>query len=359
MYAQTMILKGLIDSGKIATLYTEASWMNCNRINAIFKEKGASGLEQASKYIRDYDLHYWKQNGFLAYLANKIRDGKLQLRGFDIEGIAPAIVGELMKKASQLPEVANYQRTNGEKFQLIKGYLGEESFAGWGPQSAFYEQPYLEVQEFILPVIEAYHRQANLDLASQWQSISDLFYWMFRRTTYLTGNKFVNQIETPKQNSLFDSARDSLMAALFLKQYAKGEKAVCLMSAFHAIRNSTGIQGIKKYRDQRVRSMAELLDSKLGERIYSICFVRASGKSGILLFSNDNPSQVKQPVKNSLERTLQKVKENYCFVDLQQMELKDSTFFMHGYYEKGLRSQWSRNFSGVFFIKVMEPLKLY
>ena len=54
--AQCMIVKGLIEQGKISTVYTESSWLNIEKINSILKKYGKDSINSAEKYISSIEL---------------------------------------------------------------------------------------------------------------------------------------------------------------------------------------------------------------------------------------------------------------------------------------------------------------
>ena len=75
---QCKIIKALVDSGIVNTLYTESSWLNTEKISEVLKKYGKDSIEEATKYINSQELYYWKQNKFWNYLANQIINGKIQ-----------------------------------------------------------------------------------------------------------------------------------------------------------------------------------------------------------------------------------------------------------------------------------------
>src|SRR5215475_8966131 len=64
---QCMLMKTLIDSCKIKSVYIESSWINCERIMGTLQGNSKNAIEEAKKYIYSYDLKYWTNNGFWDY----------------------------------------------------------------------------------------------------------------------------------------------------------------------------------------------------------------------------------------------------------------------------------------------------
>ncbi len=357
MDAKCMILKGLIDSSKINVLYLESSWINCDRIMDILKSKGVEGIEETVKFMRTYDLLYFVKIGFWEYLANKIISGDITLKGFDIAGISPIIGKELFEEAIKLETVKEYVARKGDKF---KGVKWDFDFFNWNTASYYRKEAFVDMSDFIREVVKEYSVKMNYYRVRQWQSISNMFYWMSVRSDAFIGNKYGNQAKNEKQNSLFHSIRDSLMAAIFLEQYKNdtSKKIVCSMSTYHAIRNSSIIEGVENCcKENVVNIIGELINKKLPGKIYNICFITASGKYGIDDLGTGIGTKIKKPIKGSLEFALNKLNLPYCFIDLNSFK-SNTSFYMKAVFNRYLKSDWKNNFSGVFFIKEMKPLVL-
>lgn len=354
--AQCMILKGLIDSSKITSLYIESNWMNCDKIMDLLTKKGLDAIKESEKFMHSVELKYWVSNGFWNYLAKKIIEGKIRLYGFDIEGISPIIMGNLFENAKKLQVAKEYFKENDESYNRIKWYF--ENFAGWGPSSVLVEKNYSEISKFIQHISKHYLSQKLDYEAKQWESVQNYFYWVYKRSSVLSDNKYKNQITNNKQSSAFDAIRDSLMASIFLKSYSQspGEKIVCSMSSYHALRNSNLIENISDCcKDPSVRTMLEIIDEKTNCGIYNVCFISASGEYGIQHYQQ-KWKKILKPAKNSMEYSLNKNGYELCFLNLVNTEYKKSVFYMNAVFNKYLSSNWSKNFSGIFFIRNMEPV---
>lgn len=357
--AQCMIMKGLIDSSKINTVYTESSWIVLDKINDILKEEGKKGISKTIGYMQSIELKYWVSNGFWNYLANKIIEGKVLLRGFDI-GASDTIVSELFNESMNLKSVKAYIQSNPKDFEEIK--FDYENFDGWQVASTFYEDGYKQQKGFVDSVIKGYSATNNLYRVKQWQTILDFFYWMYKRTLLLKGNRYGNVPEGDRQESAFMSVRDSLMASYFLQDYNlnKNTKAVALMSSYHAMHNFNLIEGLNDCCiDPSVNIIGEILYKKIGKEIYNMCFITSSGFRGInYYFPKKVLRKIPKLKKNSLEYGLKDLPNAYAIIDFKSSSLNDSLFYMSPIFYRNLKSNWSKNFSGVFFIKKMEPIVL-
>lgn len=245
MDAQAKILKGLIDSGKISTLFIESSRINCDYINSLLKAEGHAAIKESEKYFHTSEFLYWKKIGFWNFLSDAIIQGKLTLKGIDINGISPVIMKELYEEALNLNCVKNLRTSDSVIMQEIDFQLGN-AFAGWQTASPYYMDGYILLKKFVVMVCEEYAQLGNLNRVSQWKSVSKFFYWMARRGEPLKNNYYVNQIETTKQNTAFNAVRDSFMAVNIFEQYTGKDKVAISLSAYHALRNSNSIEGFQK-----------------------------------------------------------------------------------------------------------------
>ena len=357
--ARCMIMKGLVDSSRINTIYTESSWMVLDKINDILKDEGTAGIGKTIDYMQSVELRYWVSNGFWDYLANKIIEGKVELKGFDV-GTSGAIATELFNEAVNLKPVRTYFQSNPRDFEEIK--FDYKNFDGWKIASIYDEEGYMQQKRFIDSVMIGYSETNNLYRIKQWQTILDFFYWMYKRTLLLRGNKYGNMPEGRKQESEFMSVRDSLMASYFLEDYSskKNVKAVALMSSYHAMHNFSSIGGLNDCCiSPEVNITGEILYKKIGNEIYNMCFISSSGFRGInYYFFKPDLRKIPKPKKGSLEYSLRNISDDYAMIDFKSSSLNDSSFYMSPVFYRNLKSNWSKNFSGVFFIKKMEPLVL-
>lgn len=357
--AQCMILKALIDSSVINTIYTESSWLIIDKISDILKKEKEAGIIKTIPYMRSVELRYWVSNGFWDYLANKIIDGKVTLKGFDVGG-STQVVSELFEAALKLSQVKSYIQSDPADFNAIK--YDYENFDAWSVQSYFDEAGYNQQKKFVNAVIESYTDMGAFYKIKSWQAILDFFYWMYKRSSLLKGNKYINVPEGRKQESLFMSIRDSLMANYFLGDYnsKKNIKAVALMSSYHAMHNFSSIEGLNDCCvGSDVKVLGETIHKKLGDELYNMCFITSSGFRGInYYFFKPILKKISRPKKPSLEYYLQECSANYSLIDFKSSSLNDSTFYMSPILNRYMKADWSKVFSGIFYIKRMEGLLL-
>jgi len=355
--AQCMILKGLIDKGQINTIYTESSWINVYEIVSMLKRDGVKSIPETKALMRTVELRYWVDNGFWDYLARKIIDDKVNLFGFDIGGHSSKIIIPMFDEACVIPSVIQYFKLNPKQYDNLK----EEYYYydGWSSQSRYDYEGYSFQKKFIDIVIEHYSKISDSLKVKQWTTILDCFYWMYKRSLVLAGNKYSNVIESELQESEFHKVRDSLMAENFYHTYSKrnDEKAVILVATYHAQRASQAIQGVWEcciY--PSVKPMFQILQNKYNLSFFNVGFIAGSGEQGLNYASGKAKkyTKVKPPIKGSLEFTLNKLPYNYCVLNLSDVAEKE--FFMNVLYYRYLKADWRKNFDAVFFIKEMKPL---
>ena len=355
--AQCMILKGLIDEGKINTIYTESSWINIDAIVTILKKEGIKSIPETKNLMRSIELRYWVDNGFWEYLAVKIIEGKINLFGFDIGGHSSKIVIPLFDEACGISDVQkHFQKNSYEYNRLRQEYY---SYDGWGKQSRYDFEGYNDHKKFIDITVDFYKKTDDSLKVRQWTTILDCFFWMYKRSLVLAGNKYSNVIETDLQNSEFNLVRDSLMAETFYSfflQSNNSQKAVALMSTYHALRASQSIEYVSDCCiNPLVKPMAQILVKKYNVNFFNVAFVAGSGEHGLNYASgNMKYSKIKKPVKGSLEYTLNKLPHEYCVLKLTDVPEKE--FYMNVLYDRYLKADWRKNFDAVFFIKEMKPL---
>ncbi|MBL7709629.1 MAG: hypothetical protein JNJ86_11180 [Chitinophagaceae bacterium] len=356
--AQTMIIKGLIDSSRIRYLYIESSSINCEKICLLLKEKGKPGIQESLKYMHSLELKYWVKTGFWSYLAEKIIEGKVVLRGIDITGISPIIVKELFSDVNLSFNIIDELGFSKKESDDLKFYF--DPFEGWNQSSVLQKEDIDLLKKFIDKVEIKYLNIGNKEKARQWGLVFDFFYWIYVRNASLRGNKYINQIVTTKQLSSFNSARDKMMYNIFA-DYLKvdtGYKSLCSISAYHGLRDSDLINEISSCcKDDSVKSLMEYFDPVFMKSVYSICFLMTEGEYGIVDWAQGGIKKVKKPIKGSLERYLSKTNYNYGFLDLRKSSFK-SPFYMRVVFNKFLKGDWEKIFPGIFYIRKMTPLTL-
>jgi erythromycin esterase-like protein len=354
--AQAVILKELLDSSAISSIYLEANWMTCDKINSTLRKKGVTARSEVEQFINSYELLYWKKTGFWDYLAGKIAAGKVELKGFDITNPSPDIVNQLYKEALTLKTIVSI---DPDAIKQAKSVFGN-GFAGWQEGSLFYDTYYQKLKRFIDKVSSEYERIGDFYRAKQWASILDFFYWMVKRSYPLRNNKAVNQIEDNLQLTSFHAIRDSLMAVKFLEQMTEETgKVACSMSAYHALRNSNLIPGFGDCcKKAAIKTMGETIAATSAFKLFSVCFIAAEGHYGVLSNASHQPFALPKPKPGSLEYLLSKQNETFSYYEMNERWAQTS-FEMNVLFNEYRKSTWANNYSGIFFINSMTPLKLY
>lgn len=360
--AQCAIMKALIDAGKVNTIYTESSWMVLDKINELIQQNGFKDSNAIKLQMRSSELRYWVDNGFWNYLMSKIIDGKIKLYGLGIDA-SIKIMKPLFEEAQLFSDVKEYLQLlkgkNKTDYEEIMGTYNT-AYDGYGVQSNYYERNYNLQKGLIDRIQNVYRQQGNEHRMEQWQTVLNFFYWMYKRTLVLQGNKYVNVIEGDIQFSSFMSLKDSFMATHFLKHYQpqQGKKTIVLVSNYHALRNSQIIDSMQQCcKLPGVYLTGEMIDKNLPGQVYNLGFINAYGVHEVNYFERRHPMKYPRPQPNSLEYYLAKnYKGNYCMINLEKSPLKDTSFYMRPVYYLYLRSKWAKNYSGVFFIREMQPL---
>ena len=359
--AQSCIIKNLIESSdQKVVLFLEASWVNCDRILRLLRSEGEAGIPKTSRYLTSNDLIYWAKTGFWNYICEKVIEGKLELQGFDISGISPDLVHEMIAEAEKIPEIIRF-------IESIKDYdtfrLFFEPFGWWRVQSILQARGYKAIEEFIGLVTEVYISRGDTIRSEEWNAVLDYFNWIYRRTVILKDNKISNQVKDEKQESQFLAPREQSMSKIFLKKYAKysDRLIICKMATMHSGRELMGVEGLLACcREPGVRSMMELISQQSNIPFYSICFTTGSGSYFVREYPLDrnvgNP--VKMPPRSSLERYLLKKGGAYYFANLEDATWRYQEFTMNVLYDRFASAKWSRHFSAVFYIREMAPLDL-
>lgn len=176
---------------------------------------------------------------------------------------------------------------------------------------------------------------------------------------YFRTLKYLVKFCTTKNNSDYDDTyRDSLMYdnLLFLKEKVyKNKKIIIWAASAHLLKNAKSIELFKSNTTYK-KPFGEYLNDKFGEKIYSLGFTAAYGK--MLNINNNKIVELNNPTDGSIEDILLKEKKDYIFVDFNNKR----TFLQFnkileckvlGNIE--LKSNWTDQFGGIFFIKTLEP----
>lgn len=352
--AQCMIVKGLIEQGKISTVYTESSWLNIEKINSILKKYGKDSINSAEKYISSIELFYWTRNGFWNYLAEKIINNKVNLIGIDIETTSSLITVELLNEAMLKDNIFS----KNEYKEVIADLSNPLQ---WTFDVNYSEAFYKKSRLFIQFIMQHYSSENNLYKVKQWQRILDYQYFRYYRNFDNNGFRVLHPFDNGPRETYFNSIRDSVMCDILLENYTNKNsgKAVLLIASYHAMQNSELIEKLDQcLKYNYVKTFGEILNRRNILKFYNICFVTSSGKRGTKQDSKKYFYKVKKPKKGSFEDYFSKQKYSYFFTDLESFSAKKTKFFMNPFNKKYLYADWAKIFSGIFFIKEMYPQDL-
>ena len=355
--AQCMIMKELIDSGIINTIYTESSYLNAEKIMSILLKEGEAGIPKAKMYAASGELIYWIENDFWKYLTGKIILGKVRLVGFDIETSSPTLIRELYNEVQS----NIFERKLMDSVSLFKLSVWYTHFDYFVELMSFPKEQYQEHCNFIKLVKEIYRNENNKIREQQWTLIESYLYWIYHRQFSDHETQYANLYRN-QQNiniSYFNSIRDSIMADIFMNDYNthKSVKAIIKTSSYHALRNFRNNSPIENlYIGKEVAVFNDILNQKMEDKIYSICFVASDGNWG-LNYPGRKPQLKKiSPPKESLESYFRNCKYPFFFSSFEDSVTLNSSFIMRVVFNKPIQAKWAKIFSGVFFIKEMYPL---
>lgn len=343
---QCKIIKALVDSGIVNTLYTESSWLNTEKISEVLKKYGKDSIEEATKYINSQELYYWKQNKFWNYLANQIINGKIQLIGIDISTTSEIVMKELFDEAE------NIISKNQVSFKISTGL--KEDFLhsnGWDFDIGYSKILFNQATTFIDTVIAAYQNSNQPYKIRQWNSIKDYLNWRYYRNFDKKGEPLKKKPNDPVKLSYFHNLRDSVMANLFCDNFnsSNRNKSILLIAATHSMINNNLIPN-NSFRDTSLKNFAQHLVDK-GINFYSVCFTSATGKRGSVQFTKESSSPVKSPKKSSFEEYFQKTPYSVLFIDFSIYN--GNAFYMNPLNVQYKKANWHKIFGGTFFIKEM------
>lgn len=355
--AQCMIMKELIDSGVINTIYTESSWLNAETIMSILLKEGKSGVEKAKKYAASGELIDWIDNDFWDYLTTKIIERKVRLVGFDIETTAWPLMEELFNEAlSKIPELNLMDSI--KKSELKEQYTHFENFV---QLMSFSGEQYENHREFIKRVKKYYADIGDQHREHEWEIIESYLYWIYNRQFSSPETKY-EVLYKGKYNiniSYFNSIRDSIMAKIFIDDYStnRNMKAIIKTSSYHALTNYKENSQIGNvFVGKNVHIFNDILNQQIPGQIYSICFVASSGEWGLDFMGKMDTRKIKVP-KKSFEYFFKKSESPYFFSSFLESFDRSTSFIMKVVFQKPILAKWAQIFSGVFYIKEMYPIK--
>lgn len=358
--AQCMIMKELIDSGEINTIYLESSWLNSEKIMSILLNEGKSGISRAKKYASSGEFINWIDNGFWNYLAEKIIEHKVRIVGFDIETNSWTLIHELFTEAKG-------RIVQDRSFDSLNMKSIEQCFFNFETLSEtmhFKRTVYNDQMKFITRVRKMYSEKEDSLREYQWSLIEKYFYWIYNRQFLVKEDNYNVLYKDPANMniSLFNSIRDSIMAEIFLKDFLnkKNTKAIIKTSSYHALRNyesEIGIQNV--FIADKVFTFNTILSKMLPNKIFSICFISSSGKWGLNFLGNKGGTKKIEISRYGIEAFFKERKEDFFFSSFKDSHGFDSNteFVMKVVFQRNIKAKWAQIFSGFFFIREMYPVK--
>lgn len=351
---QCMIMKALIDSGKINTIYNESSWINIDKIKRILKQYGKDSISACEKYINSIGLLYWTKNKFWNYLADQIIAGKVDLIGIDIATTSEKIVQSLYENAKSSLIVKSISLGKSCTIQNVdEDFL---NFRYWFYDTGYSEELFSCSMSFIDLAIGLYQKENDLVSVKQWMNIKQYLHWRYYRNFDKKGKRILKPFDKPVKTSYFHSIRDSIMAINFLENFneKKHNKSILLIAAYHSMLNGNDL-GKKIAKDSSIRNFGEYLaDRKIN--FYSICFTASKGSYGVKGQDKETSYPVKECKKGSFESYFADKPYPFLFVDFNKGQSKFSKFYMNPLNASYEKASWTEIFNGVIFIKEMYPM---
>jgi len=358
--AQSMILKGLIDSNLINTIYLEASWIDMNKIQSILKEKGRAGIEEVMKYFGSKALEYWLDDGFLNYLADQVKMGKIRLVGFDIAGTSSYRTYQMFKEAYEFPAVRKMITSAPYELKIIRDqYL----FFNFEQKPTLrFPKDNLDLQKAFIDVVKnEYSGVKDTVRYKEWERMLNFFEWHYKSQFYIKDIS-KEDIELDADliiSSKYHAYRDSMMSEILKEDYKSfgNVKAVAIMGGYHTLSNFKESENIEKYIVANgVETLVSLLKKGL-DSITAISFISSSGSFGVY---NDGKKQFEHKIKvykTSIEEYYQNDPRDFFYIDLQKYPASES-FISSLLFKRPFLAQWAKIYQGLFYIKNMYPIQL-
>lgn len=354
---ESEIIKGLISTHQINSLYLESSWVNIERIKRILTSGGKESIKSTYKYCGTGFLMDWVRTGFWDYLANAFISREVDIIGFDIEPTTTNCVYEMFLRAWDIPYLDSLRIKNPKQFDALN--LSLFLYDQFGFLLSF-ERTQFEELESVCSAAHYYWIQNKDSVeAESWRQISTYFAWIFSRQDAGVQHDYFTYADHTDihAQALFNSTRDSLMAANFLREYSRrsDSKAVILTSAYHSMRNvsnETELQSKKLGNPKFI--FGEILNDSLRKPYFNLLFIGGSGFRG-----NENwKRKIKVNSKSELG-FFKQFDEPFIFANFQGTNLRDTCFKLKfpiaTINEFSIKAYWARIFDGIFYIKTMHP----
>lgn len=354
------IIKGLISTHQIDCVYLESSWVNVEKVKVILRDGGINAITDTYKYCGTGFLKDWVRNGFWNYLARKFVSGDINIIGFDIEPTTTNCVYEMYLRARNIPYLDSLRRTDINELKMLNQSFYQ--FERFGFLLSINQKIYGKLKSFCIASCKYWRENHNSIEAESWRQISVYFDWIFSRQGAGVKSDFFSFTDHTDvySRALFNSTRDSLMAANFLREYSQrpNSKAVVLTTAYHSMRNiSNELELQAKKLGNPKYIFGEILNDSLRKPYYNILFMGMNGFRG--------NEKWKRKIKTNPISELNFIKQfnaEFVFANLQGTNLRDTCFKLKfpiaTLSEFSINAHWAQIFDGIFFIKTMYP-KIY
>jgi erythromycin esterase len=168
-----------------------------------------------------------------------------------------------------------------------------------------------------------------------------------------------NRSELDNGTFSYHKIRDKYMAEntiWFIDNYFPNEKIIVSASTYHISRNLTSLSSLPEKLKEDDKPLGQYLWDRYQDSIYSIAFIAYQGTRGNSI-AKETKLEKRHP--KGIENQLHKLGLKYGYLDLsecQKFNNKDG-FFLNLFFEN-IRSDWKKNYDGLFFIDKMEPFRI-
>jgi hypothetical protein len=160
-----------------------------------------------------------------------------------------------------------------------------------------------------------------------------------------------NSLSYDINKSVFSNIRDRQMAENLLwlsNNKFKNEKIIIWAASFHIVKDIMKIEDYQKYvntfENEELETMGDLFKKSFSGKTYYLGFTSFEGE---YRYGN-----LKKPPKRSFESIAQTKGYNFGFINFKNVG-SFKPFFMNGTNHNPYKSDWSKNFDGIFYIREM------
>jgi erythromycin esterase len=160
-----------------------------------------------------------------------------------------------------------------------------------------------------------------------------------------------NSLNYDINKSVFSNIRDSQMAEnlLWLSNFRfKNQKIIVWAASFHIVKDIMKIENYQKYvntfENEELVTMGDIFNKSFSGKTYYLGFTSYEGTFRY--------GQLKKPTKRSFESIAQAQGYDFGFINLKNVSTF-KPFVMNGTCHVPYKSDWSKNFDGIFYIREM------